>query len=122
MKYQFLNLQPLGKREKDCVCRAISFGVSQNYYKIQKQLHLIAELFDCEELCVCCYKHLLDSVYGLKRIESYQGYTIEEFINENPIGTFIIRVDGHLTACQDGILYDIWNCKDELVDIVWQVD
>lgn len=30
----------------------------------------------CEELCVCCYKHLLDSVYNLNRYESFQGMTI----------------------------------------------
>jgi hypothetical protein len=121
MTYQFLNLQPLGRIEKDCVCRAISFGVKEDYYKIKEKLHLIGLLFECDDLCVCCYKHLLDSVYGLKRIESYQGYTIEEFINLNPIGKFIIRVEGHLTACQDGTLYDIWDCRHEIVDIVWEV-
>lgn len=121
MKYQFLNLQPLGKIEQDCVCRAISFGVGEDYYTIQDKLHLTAQLFECEELCVCCYKHLLDSVYCLKRIESYHGCTVEDFINMNPAGKFIIRVDGHLTACENGILYDIWDCRDEIVDIVWQV-
>lgn len=121
MKYKFLNLQPLGRIEQDCVCRAISFALNENYYVIQEKLHLTACLFECEELCVCCYKHLLDSVYGLKRIESYHGYTVEEFINMNPTGKFIIRVDAHLTACEDGVLYDIWDCRDEIVDIVWQV-
>ena len=121
MQYRFLNLQPLGEIEEDCVCRAISFGVNLPYYEIQKKLNLTAQLFDCEELCVCCYKHLLDSVFKLPRIESFQGYTVEEFINMNPNGKYIIRVSGHLTACENSILYDIWDCRNETVDIVWEV-
>lgn len=121
MQYRFLNLQPLGEIEEDCVCRAISFGVNLPYYEIQKKLNLIAQLFDCEELCVCCYKHLLDSVFCLPRIESFNGYTVEEFINMNPNGKYIIRVSGHLTACENSILYDLWDCRNEIVDIVWEV-
>nr|DAL91365.1 MAG TPA: hypothetical protein [Caudoviricetes sp.] len=122
MKYKFLNLQPLGRKEEDCVCRAISLGLDEDYYTIQHKLELIGDLFDCEELCVCCYKHLLDNVYELERYESYQGMTIEEFLNLNPKGTFIIRVQGHLTCGIDGVLYDIWDCRNEIVDIVWKVE
>lgn len=121
MKYKFLNLQPLGHREEDCVCRAISLAVNEDYYTIQHKLDLIGDLFDCEELCVCCYKHLLDSVYELERYESYQGMTIEEFLNLNPKGIFIIRVQGHLTCGIDGVLYDTWDCRNEIVDVVWKV-
>ncbi len=121
MRFDFLNLQPLGRLEEDCVCRAISFALNVPYRCIEQKLKLTAELFECEELCVCCYKHLLDSVYNLKRLESFQGLTIEEFIDLNPVGIYIIRVDGHLTACQDGILKDTWDCRDEIVDIVWKI-
>lgn len=121
MRYKFLNLQPMGLRLQDCVCRAISLGVNEDYCVIQRKLELIAELFECEELCVCCYKHLLDNVYNLQRIESFQGMTIKEFIKYNPYGTYIIRVDGHLTTVIDSILFDTWDCRNEIVDIVWQV-
>jgi hypothetical protein len=121
MKYQFLNLQPLGYLVEDCVCRAISYATCIPYEKIQYKLYLTAEIFECEELCVCCYKHLLDNVFNLERVESYHGLTVEKFINLNPEGTFIIRVEGHLTACKDGILKDTWDCRGEIVDIVWKI-
>jgi hypothetical protein len=120
-RYKFLNLNPLGKRELDCVCRAISLGVDEDYYKVQHKLSLIGDLFECEKLCVCCYKHLLDNVYNLERIEGYHGFTINEFLEHEPYGTFIIRVDGHLTAAIDSVVYDLWDCRDETVDIVWRV-
>ena len=121
MGFKFLNLNPLGKREEDCVCRAISLATEKDYEDVQDQLYLIGKLFRCESLCVCCYKHLLDYVYNLDRIESFHGYTIHEFIELNPEGTYIIRVEGHLTCVIDGILYDTWDSRNQIVDIVWEV-
>ena len=121
MAWKFLNLQPLGKLEEDCVTRAISLATGQDYKTIQEQLFLISELFECEELCVCCYKHLLDYVYNFERIEAVQGMTIEEFLEEFDIGIFIIRVDGHLTCAIDGNIIDTWDCTNKIVDIVWFV-
>ena len=120
-KYKFLNLNPLGEIEQDCVCRAISLALQQDYYIVEHKLHLIGDLFDCDGLCVCCYKHLLDYVYELDRIEEYQGYTIETFANYHSCGTFLIRIDGHLTCLIDGEIYDIWDCTKEAIDLVWKV-
>lgn len=120
-KYKFLNINPLGEIEEDCVCRAISLTLNKDYYEIQHKLNLVAELFECETLCLCCYKFLLDEVYGLERIEEFQGRTIECFANYHPIGTYIIRIEGHLTSLIDGVIYDLWNCSDKVVDVVWKV-
>lgn len=120
MYYKFLNVNPLGKFEEDCVCRAIKSALNEDYYTIQRKLHLVAELFDCETLCVCCYKYLLDNVYNLERIEEYKGYTIKQFLRQHPYGTYIIRVDGHLTHCVNGIVYDLFDCTNEIIDIVWK--
>ena len=120
-RYQFLNVNPLGEIEEDCVCRAISLALDEDYYKIQEKLYLVAKLFECESLCVCCYKYLLDDVYDLKRIEEVRGMTIEEFANYFPIGIFIVRVEGHLTCVIDNHIMDIWDCRDKIVDLVWKV-
>ncbi|AXF52119.1 MAG: hypothetical protein [Podoviridae sp. ctcf755] len=121
MSFKFLNVNPMGKREEDCVTRAISAAMDIDYYEVKHKLNLIADLFDCESLCVCCYKHLLDDVFNLDRIESYHGITIGEFLRRNPYGKFIIRTDGHLTFAKNGCIKDTWDCSDRIVDIVWQV-
>ena len=121
MAYKFLNLQPLGERKEDCVCRAISLATGLNYYIIEEKLYLIGELFNCEKLCVCCYKHLLDYVFGYERVNGYKGFTINDFIKENPEGTYIIRVDGHLTCVTNGLILDTWDCGECLIDIIWEV-
>lgn len=120
-RYKFLNLNPLGLREQDCVCRAISLALNEDYYTIERKLELVGELFECEQLCVCCYKFLLDNVYNLDRIEEFQGMTVNEFADFFPQGVYIIRVDGHCTCVIDNQLLDTWNCGNEIVDIVWKV-
>lgn len=77
---------------------------------------------ECDKLCVCCYKFLLDEVYSLERIEEYAGLTIEEFSRHKPKGTYLIRVDNHLTTMIDSVVYDIWDCRGEIVRIVWKVE
>lgn len=121
-RYEFLNVNPLGKREQDCVCRAIKTALNEDYYTILNKLELVGELFECEALCVCCYKFLLDNVYDLKRIEEVEGMTVGEFAEEFPKGTYIVRVDGHLTTVIDGKCYDIWDCTEEIVHLVWIVE
>nr|DAY29876.1 MAG TPA: hypothetical protein [Caudoviricetes sp.] len=122
MKYSFLNVNPLNKITSDCVCRAISLALNEDYYVIEKKLKLIAELFECKELCVCCYKHLLDDVYKLKRIKIHKEMTVKEFLNRHKKGIYIMRLEGHLTCGIDGRLLDIWNCEDKIVDLAWKVD
>ena len=121
-KYKFLNINPLGKREEDCVCRAISLAVNEDYNIISRKLELIAELYECDMLCVCCYKKLLDTVYNLERIEEFDGRTVEEFLDAYPSGIYLIRLDNHLTCAIDGVIYDLWNCLQEPIRIVWVVD
>lgn len=120
--YKYLNLNPLGEHTKDCVCRAISLGLDEDYDVIEYKLYLIAKLFECDTLCVCCYKHLLDNVYGLERIDGYRGITIKEFLKENQRGIYIIRVHEHLTCAINGTINDIWDCTNEIIDIIWFVE
>ena len=121
-RYKFLNLNPMSMRENDCVCRAISLGLNLPYYVVQEKLQLIGFLFDCEQLCVCCYKYLLDEVYDLERIEEVRGMTVGEFAEYFPKGIYIVRVDSHLTCVIDGTVFDTWDCRDEIIDIVWKVE
>lgn len=121
MAWKFFNLQPLGNLEEDCVTRAISLATGEDYYTIQDKLFYVAKIFECEKLCVCCYKHLLDYVYNFQRIEAVQGMTINEFLLAFPHGIYLIRVSGHLTCAIDGEIIDTWDCTNKIVDIVWHV-
>lgn len=121
-RYKFLNVNPLGKIEEDCVCRAITNALQEDYYLVLEKLYLVQELFECDALCVCCYKFLLDNVYSLERIEEFKGFTIEDFCEFFPKGVYLVRVEGHLTCVVNGIVEDTWDCTQKIVDIVWKVE
>lgn len=116
----FLNINPDGLIEKDCVCRAISLASGKPYEIIDDKLHYTALLLECEKLCVCCYEFLLDCVFEFPRVEA-SGMTIGEFAEANPEGIFITRVEGHLSAIIDGNIYDIWDCSNEIITDCWEV-
>lgn len=118
--YKFYNANPLGEIEQDCVCRAISTCLDMPYKSIEQKLELIGEVFECDELCVCCYHHLLEKVFGLKQ-KFANGKTVGEVAQEFKNNRVIIRIDGHLTCSLYGIVYDIWDCTDEKADIFWIV-
>ncbi|MBR5223795.1 MAG: hypothetical protein IKV81_06505 [Clostridia bacterium] len=119
-RFVFYNRNPDGERESDCVTRAISFALDKDYSSIRKKLHHSARLNGCDKLCVCCYRLLLESVFGLQAINC-RNMTINDFATLNPMGTYILRIDGHLTCLKNGTVYDIWDCRNEEVTDAWFV-
>ena len=101
--------------------RAITLAFNESYYRIQERLRSNSDLFECDTLYVGCYSHLLDDVHKLHRVYGVEGMPISDFLYTHPKGTYLIRVDQHLTCARDGIIYDIWDCTDEIIDIVWEV-
>lgn len=120
LDYKFYNANPLGELEQDCVCRAISGATKIPYYSIKRKLELIGDLFECDKLCVCCYHHLLEKVFGLTP-KFANGKSVREVAKEFKDKRVIIRIDGHLTCAINGTIYDIWDCTNEIADIFWVI-
>lgn len=116
----YYNQNPNGTKENDCVTRAISLACNIDYSDVRRKLYHISRLLECEKLCVCCYKHLLEDIFKLNSINC-KGITINQFSNENPIGVFILRINGHLTCLIDNTIYDIWDCRNEILTNAWEV-
>lgn len=47
-------------------------------------------------------------------------YTVREFCQDNPSGTFILATGSHVIAAKDGDYYDAWDSGDELPTSVWR--
>ena len=120
-KYIYYNRNPDGNRENDCVTRSISLASGLPYPTIRKKLFHTAKLLDCEKLCVCCYKHLLDNVFKYEPIDC-AGYTVEEFADSNPQGTYLVRMENHISTIIDNCVYDIFDCRDMFISHAWKVE
>lgn len=75
----------------------------------------------CDNLNVDCYKRLLKEHFKLKELDG-NNKTVLEIARDNPDKTLIIRVKGHLTCAKSGIIFDIWDCTNEIVDVYWIVE
>lgn len=117
--FKYYNINPDGKRESDCVCRAISLATDTNYKDVEKMLKDNGVCFNCEKLNVDCYSHILDGA-GFKKY--FTNKTVAQLAKENPEKILLIRLEGHLTCCKYGCCYDIWNCTKEPATEYWIID
>ena len=120
--YEYLNMNPEKEHINDCVTRAISFAMDMPYEVIARKLVLVSELYDCPKLCMSCYAHLLDNVFKLPRVYADDLYP-DEFADRFPFGTYLLRMNGHLMAIRDGVIYDTFDSRyyDFITD-AWRVD
>lgn len=118
--FKFYNANPLGEIESDCVTRAISRALDLPYYSVLNKLYAIGELFECEELCVCCYNHLLEKFYGLER-RFANGRTVGQIAKQFNNNKVLIRIQGHLTMAEFGTIFDLWDCTKEVADVFWVI-
>ena len=111
--FTYHNQNPHNRITGDCVARAISFALDLPYNKVIMDM---AE-FQCKTGFDASYneERFLETAYGIHKQASLRHddntrYTVKEFIERFPKGTYILRMPSHLTAVKDGKNYDIWDC------------
>lgn len=120
--FEYINLNPMNLNESDCVCRAIALVSGRSYYDIQEKLELTAKLFECDMLTVCCYKNLLNYVFGYEPIKIEEGITVREFAQQNPQGVYLIRMNGHISVIWDSKILDTWYCGNREATHCWKIN
>lgn len=103
------------------MARAITLATNLDYDKIKEKLYYTSKLLECEKLCVCCYQFLLTDYFKYDVYYNYKGMKIKDFIKQHNKGKYLIRIKSHLTCAINGVIYDIWDCNNEIADIVWKI-
>ena len=49
-------------------------------------------------------------------------YTVEDFCEMNPEGTFVVFSQSHVATVEDGVLYDSWDSSENDIIYVWYKD
>ena len=118
-KFKYLNVNPRKITTNDCVTRAITLVSELPYEVVSKKLWLTADLYECDRLCKFCYSNFIKNVLNYNETNC-DRLTVGEFADKHPKGSYLVRIQGHLTCIIDGVIYDIWDCRDEECDIVWK--
>lgn len=118
--FVYYNSNPAGLRIGDCVIRAISTALDLDYYEVLELLMENSEYFNCDMLVSDCYNILLQKTFNLPKLNGKQR-TVKEIVEQYPDCILILRIDGHLTCAKYGLVYDIWDTTNEIVDVFWIV-
>ena len=119
-RFIYCNLSPDLENKNDCVTRAITFATGLDYSVIRKKLRYTARLLDCERLCWSCYSFLLTNVFLYKQVNC-DDMSIGEFADLHPIGTYLVRMEQHISIIIDNTIMDIFDCRNHSLTDAWEV-
>jgi hypothetical protein len=115
--YQYYNCNPNGNRVGDCVVRAISKALNQSwedtYLDLTIQGYLMGDLLSSNAVWNAYLKNK-GFTRDIISNDCPECYTIEDFCNEHPQGTYIIGTGTHCVVVQDGCVFDTWNSSSEV--------
>lgn len=116
--YRFYNANAKNRFVNDCTIRAISLAEGKSWQETYEELSYIAGKNGIILDDVDFIEPLLDSRY--KRM-CFNDRSIGEFVNSHTYGTYLLTMNGHITCCIDGVVYDTFNCLDRMIKCAWRV-
>ena len=115
--YSYYNANPYKIRVGDCVIRAISKALNQSwedtYIDLTIQGYLMGDLLSSNAVWGA-YLKSKGFIRDIVSNDCPECYTIEDFCNEHPKGTFIIGTGTHAVCVEDGCVFDTWNSSGEV--------
>ena len=111
------NANPINKRVGDCTVRAISKALDQSWYKTFVEM--------CVQSVMLCDMPSANHVWGAYlRHKGFERniipnscpdcYTVADFCDDYPYGTYVLALNGHVVTVIDGNYYDTWNSGNEI--------
>lgn len=110
MSFQFYNANPLGRKVNDCTVRAISLATNSSWDQAYQKLSEFARAQGIMPDEVQYIDQYLERNF-LKLCSDKNNFkfTVGEFVEDHPIGTYLITMNGHITCCIDGCIYDTFD-------------
>lgn len=109
------NENPVNARVGDCVVRAISTALNQDWVKTYAELCVQGLMFcDLPSSNAVWGAYLADKGYKRFAIpNACNCYTVEDFCRDHPQGTYILGTGKHALTVIDGDHFDSWNSISE---------
>lgn len=120
--FQQYNANPVQKQVGDCVIRAISKALDQNWYKTYAQMYIDGlTMCDMPSANYVWGSYLRRKGFRRRLIpdECPDCYTVKDFCRDNPVGTFILAMDGHVVTVVNGCYFDTWDSGNEIPIYYW---
>lgn len=115
------NPNPRARRTGDCVIRAISKALDQDWDTTYTGI--VVTGFDEKDMPSGNHiwgEYLKD--HGFRRHlvpDVGEPYTVADFARDNPTGTYVLAISGHVVCVKQGYWFDTWNSADEIPIYYW---
>lgn len=120
--FQYYNANPLGRRVNDCTVRAISLATGdswdETYIKLSEAARKICVMPDNVKYIDGYLKRNFEEIFYCPN--SCQA-TVGDFAAERLSGRYLITMNGHITCCIDGCIYDTFDPSDRIIWGIYKV-
>ena len=121
--YRRYNANPDRKQVGDCVIRAVSAALGQDWETTYAEIAL-----EGYQLCDMPSANHVWGAYLRRRgftrniipDECPDCYSVADFCRDHPHGTYILSLQGHVVAAIDGDYYDTWDSGSRIPLYYWQ--
>lgn len=120
--FQYYNANPRGRRVNDCTVRAISLATNRSWDETYAELSDFAQAQAIMPDEVQYINEYLDRRF-IKVNDRFSGpeMTVGDFARQNPNGIYLITMNGHITCCNGGTLYDTFDPSNRIMWDAYQV-
>lgn len=111
--YRRYNENPCGKKVGDCVIRAVSKGLDQDWQKTYIDICILGlKMCDMPSSNSVWEKYLTDNGF-FRKTSNFE--TVQGFSEKHPKGKYILATGSHVIAVEDGDYYDAWDSGQEVI-------
>lgn len=116
------NPNPTGRRVEDCAVRAVSKALETDweeaYAKLSMNGYLMGNLLNANEVIGALLRS--NGFYRTSIPNTCPDcYTVKEFSNDNPRGTFVLGTGTHVVTVKEGNIFDSYDSSDFVPIYVW---
>lgn len=120
--FEYYNANPRNRRVNDCTVRAISLATGRSWDETFEELSKFAQaqaIMPDDVIYIDEYlERKFEKICGCK---NNIKISVGDFVNTHKIGTYLITMNGHITCCIDGIVYDTFDPRDRLIWGIYKV-
>lgn len=113
--YVYENLNPQGKNVGDCAIRAVAKATGQTWIQAYMALYVhglqLADLANSDAVWTS-YLRSKGFARGVIPDTCPDCYTVADFAEDHPDGTFVLGTGSHAVAVIDGTIYDAWDSSN----------